>query len=82
MNAEELVELQMKRLSGKQCIVCGKRFEYTHDSREFCKEDCYLEYNKDKKLIKELKSALKDIIAISDRKHDAWDKAKELIGNE
>jgi hypothetical protein len=26
-----------------------------------------------------LKVALMDIIAISDRKHDAWDKAKELL---
>ena len=26
-----------------------------------------------------LKEALMDIIAISDRKHDAWDKAKELL---
>jgi len=29
--------------------------------------------------IAELEQALENIIAISDRKHDAWDKAKELL---
>ena len=29
--------------------------------------------------IEELKEALKNIIVISDRKHDAWDNAKELL---
>lgn len=29
--------------------------------------------------IAELRSVLREIIAISDRKHDAWDKAKQLI---
>lgn len=29
--------------------------------------------------IERLKQSLKEIIAISDRKHDAWDKAKELL---
>ena len=29
--------------------------------------------------IEQLKKVLKEIIDISDRKHDAWDKAKELL---
>ena len=37
------------------------------------------DYHKAQAEIEALKEALKNIIVISDRKHDAWDRAKELI---
>lgn len=41
---------------------------------------CYREHcRKLEAEVEALKDSLKEIIAISDRKHDAWDKAKELL---
>ena len=37
------------------------------------------DYHKAQAEIEALKEALKNIIVISDRKHDAWDRAKELL---
>ena len=43
-----------------------------------CRE-AYNKLNEQQAEIEALKDALQAVITISDRKHDAWDKAKELL---
>ena len=66
MNANELAD---------ELDDCGKFFE----DRLYTKAATMLRQQQAE--IEALKETLKEVVKISDRKHDTWDRAKELLKN-
>jgi len=74
---ERLQFLASKRNSNLNSMSEDECIELTHLLMQFQSEK--IEKLKDQR--DELLAETKEIIAISDRKHDAWDRAKAVIAN-